>query len=521
MGRIVGLAVLLLLAAGISPALAQSPPDDGWVLLKTEQLNARGGDHRIEIANAQERTHAIRLVATNGRLLLRRVVVGYANGQQHFEERAQRLARGERSQPIGQRDESLVVQTIALTYDRQTAVQSVTVQVWGQTVPASEDAQLPSGKTARPHARSNTKERYKRSPVTANTTGFREVGILFGTSRKREADRQKGSRTLATFSGAEGGSLILGRAVVTVPFEREIGSIPRPEIDFVIGRIALRGEDPRRDFTIAAVDVVSREEFLKAGGGLAGGAKAFARQAFVFIHGYNVGFDDAIFRTAQIAHDLGFDGPAVTFSWPSRGGTWDYRYDVDTSNAAQDHLLALLKLAAAIPGVESVNIVAHSMGNAPLLALLGKEGDIRRAGGQAANLKLNELLLAAPDVSRTSFAQLAEKFRGLVKGGVTLYASANDRAILASKRVASGLDRAGDVPQNLGPLIVYGVETIDVSDAATGFFGTNHSTFAERQHLVEDIRVLFARSLRPPHARFPIFRAMGAEPKKFWRYFRN
>jgi hypothetical protein len=32
-------------------------------------------------------------------------------------------------------------------------------------------------------------------------------------------------------------------------------------------------------------------------------------EAFVFIHGFNVAFDDAIYRTAQIAYDLGFDGP--------------------------------------------------------------------------------------------------------------------------------------------------------------------------------------------------------------------
>ncbi len=33
--------------------------------------------------------------------------------------------------------------------------------------------------------------------------------------------------------------------------------------------------------------------------------------AFIFVHGYNTSFDYAIYRTAQIAYDLKFDGAAV------------------------------------------------------------------------------------------------------------------------------------------------------------------------------------------------------------------
>ncbi len=38
--------------------------------------------------------------------------------------------------------------------------------------------------------------------------------------------------------------------------------------------------------------------------------------AFVFIHGYNVQFDDALRRTAQIKKDLDFDGPAILIAGP-------------------------------------------------------------------------------------------------------------------------------------------------------------------------------------------------------------
>ena len=37
------------------------------------------------------------------------------------------------------------------------------------------------------------------------------------------------------------------------------------------------------------------------------------KDAFVFIHGFNVAFEDAVMRTAQIAYDLGFDGAPILY----------------------------------------------------------------------------------------------------------------------------------------------------------------------------------------------------------------
>jgi esterase/lipase superfamily enzyme len=108
------------------------------------------------------------------------------------------------------------------------------------------------------------------------------------------------------------------------------------------------------------------------------------------------------------------------------------------------------------------------------------------------------------------------------RGGVTLYASKNDLALAMSKRVASGLVRAGDVPQQ-GIVIVPGVESIDISEASTSFFCMNHSTFADRAHLIEDMRLLFERSSdkHPPNMRFPVYQPQGLQPKKWWRYRAN
>lgn len=42
------------------------------------------------------------------------------------------------------------------------------------------------------------------------------------------------------------------------------------------------------------------------------------KRAFIFVHGYNVTFEDAAKRTAQISYDLAFDGAPIFYSWPSQ-----------------------------------------------------------------------------------------------------------------------------------------------------------------------------------------------------------
>jgi esterase/lipase superfamily enzyme len=47
--------------------------------------------------------------------------------------------------------------------------------------------------------------------------------------------------------------------------------------------------------------------------------KPWTREALVFVHGYNVTFETAARRTAQLAYDLNFRGVPLMYSWPSKG----------------------------------------------------------------------------------------------------------------------------------------------------------------------------------------------------------
>jgi esterase/lipase superfamily enzyme len=347
---------------------------------------------------------------------------------------------------------------------------------------------------------------------------YSEIDVFFGTDRKREADRSKFGRSLASFGAGRSAQLTLGKAVVTVPKEgRGKGSIPRPEWDLVVVRFSLRTEDLAKDFTVFAVDVLDRKTFIQQARDKLATSQRFKGQAFVFVHGYFVTFDDALFRAAQIAHDLEFDGAPFVFSWPSVAGVTGYVLDRGRARDARDQLRDFVDLIGKETGATEVHLIAHSMGADPLLEVLR---DISRSEPQVARgtrPRFGEIILAAPDVTRESFELIASQITGL-RRGMTLYASSNDRALAASRFTRLGESPAGYVPTS-GPVVVPGAaDTIDISSLDTSFFGVNHSTFADREALLGDIRRLIANGLRPPSTRGPEFHLIQGEGGAYWRY---
>ena len=94
------------------------------------------------------------------------------------------------------------------------------------------------------------------------------------------------------------------------------------------------------------------------------------KEAFVFVHGYNVTFDDAARRTAQIAYDLGFEGAPAFFSWPSQGGLFGYTVDETNVLWTVPHLKQFLIELHRSSGAENIHLIAHSMGNRAITSAL-------------------------------------------------------------------------------------------------------------------------------------------------------
>lgn len=353
-------------------------------------------------------------------------------------------------------------------------------------------------------------------PAAETKKPFVAVPVFYGTDRQRGADLVKAGRKLAVYINDGRPDMTLGMAVVTVPTraDRDPGVITRPEWNVFFTTIAFRDEDMALDFTVESVEELSEQAFAAKAKERMETAKDFKNQAFVFVHGYNVVFDDALFRTAQIAYDTGFDGGAFLYSWPSSGKFLGYAHDLKRVNGAREHLIDFLNLIRTKTGATKVHLIAHSMG-AELLTDVLRE--IAATGQAGATVPFGEIILASPDVTRDNFEKRSKRIAPL-GSGITLYASEKDVALRVSGGVAMGELPAGHIPRAGVPIVVKGVETIDASAVSTDFFSLNHSEFADRKQLLDDIARIFKTGTHPPKLRYAPFEEIAGRAGKYWKY---
>lgn len=337
------------------------------------------------------------------------------------------------------------------------------------------------------------------------------VPVYYGTDRAAEPLARR-----ASYGSDRAKRLEVGRALVTVPKRHEVPNVERPwvyRLPFTSIVLTREREDPKLHFTLKDVRALSREDFIAAINERLGSSKSYKNHALVFVHGFNTSFDNALFRMAQITYDLKFDGASFVYSWPSKGsiGLSDYNYDRESTGQAEPHLRAFLDLVARETGASSISIIAHSMGNQLLLPVLR---DLRRSAPQS--IAISQVILAAPDVDRDTFEYLAKEIAG-VSRGVTMLAASSDRALDVSRRFWGGVPRAGDVPTG-GPIVVAGIDTIDVTALSSDVFSLNHSGYAEKAVILSDIQNLILTGLRPPEQRFPILQRVSTARGDYWRY---
>jgi esterase/lipase superfamily enzyme len=266
-------------------------------------------------------------------------------------------------------------------------------------------------------------------------------------------------------------------------------------------------EDPAKHLVLLSVLVQPKDKYFTA---LATRVRASAKaSAFLFVHGYNVSFENAARRTAQISYDLGFDGAPVFYSWPSQGTTPAYTVDEQNIEWAQANLKGFLEDFFSRSDAQSVYLIAHSMGNRALTRavayLLAEKPSLRQ--------RLTEVILTAPDIDADVFKR--DIAPALTESGrpITLYASSEDLALVASKKV-HGYPRAGDSGQGL--VVVPGIETIDATGTDTSLLG--HSYFAETRSVLSDIFYLIRNGQRAEQ-RFGLQR-VDTQAGKYWVFKR-
>lgn len=349
------------------------------------------------------------------------------------------------------------------------------------------------------------------SPAPGAQPKWDVVPVFYGTDRRAEDTPQR-----IAYGSERGKKLELGRALVTVPKLHQVPMIERPwvyKLPFTNIVLIQEREDPEKHFTLSELRRLSPDDFAALVRTRLAASARYKNHALIFVHGFNTTFDFALYRAAQFAYDLKFDGAPFVYSWPSRGSVsaTAYSYDRESAQQAEPYLKQFIELVTARTGATSVSLVAHSMGNQLLLRVLR---DINRA--PPAGVKISQVILAAPDVDRDGFEFLAQQIKG-VSSGITLYAAANDRALTLSREFWGGVPRAGDVPST-GPVVVAGVDTIDVTATSTEIFSLNHSGYAEKSALLNDIELLLRTGERPPEKRIPILERIKTNRGDYWRY---
>lgn len=319
----------------------------------------------------------------------------------------------------------------------------------------------------------NTHDLLNRTTVSVPASDIAATHEIFVATTRQRATKDPrqvydGDRSLTTS---------FARVDVTVPKSHQVGAIERAK--------GSANSNPAKDFT--AKDVTFYEgapQFAKAVG-----ADIAMRgdRALVFVHGFNNGFDDGIYRLTQIAHDTKYSGTPVLFSWASSGKTTGYIYDKESANAARDDLEATLRMLAKTK-VKSIDIIAHSMGTWVTMEALRQLAitDDRDLDG-----KLGYVILASPDIDVDVFKKQMIRY-GKPDKPFAILLSADDRALKLSSLISGDKPRVGDYG-NAADLASYGVSVVDLSQAKGGD-RLNHAKFADNPMLVQ----LLGNRLRAP-----------------------
>jgi esterase/lipase superfamily enzyme len=184
-------------------------------------------------------------------------------------------------------------------------------------------------------------------------------------------------------------------------------------------------------------------------------------------------------------------------------------YSIDENNAEWTipHLKQFLLELAQESGAESINVIAHSMGNRAMTAAMQQ---ISWQLDNQTDTPFDRIVLAAPDVDADRFRRDFAPSLLHVANQVTLYASSDDQALVASKQV-HGYPRAGESGANI--VVVPGIETIDVSGIDLSLLG--HSYYGDNESMLRDLYEVVRARLPAPKRGLLIPRHAG--PLTYWQ----
>lgn len=197
-----------------------------------------------------------------------------------------------------------------------------------------------------------------------------------------------------------------------------------------------------------------------------------SKQVMLYVHGFNETFATAAYTAAELCHFFAHDQVCGYFTWPaSSSGNFLLSYTTTTESAEYSvgHLKKAIRMIVQTPGVEGVQLLAHSRGSAVLLSALRELAIESIAAGipPLQSLKIENVVLMSPDIDVDVATQKVEAFGSdpdliahwdnefvpdLLHGRLTIYASPEDRALRLSKFLFRSKHRVGQLrPEDISP----------------------------------------------------------------------
>ncbi len=268
-------------------------------------------------------------------------------------------------------------------------------------------------------------------------------------------------------------------------------------------------EDPTHLMVISRVSEVDKKAFFNDLSLAV--ASTSEKKAFVFIHGFNMTFEDAARRTAQISYYIGPDTVPIFYSWPSMGKLWGYLADEDNVEWTRPHLRQFLEDVATRSGAKTIYLMAHSMGNRALANALLYSNPSEQSLITHKSL-FSSIIMTAPDIDQEIFRRDIAPVLRLTGASVTIYVSANDNALKVSRGLHNDA-RVGEIEDN-GPIIIQGMDTVDVSSIDDSF--TGHGYYFNSIEVLTDIGLIMKAQL-PPNLRPNLKPVKVNDAGQYWK----
>lgn len=281
-----------------------------------------------------------------------------------------------------------------------------------------------------------------------------EANVFFTTDRRYDPQFDPLTDRFANIGG-DSGIWYCGELVPAAPFD--LGEVVG-EVELVDGTVVAEGQD--------CVSIIAAA--VAAAGG----------RVLIYVHGYRNDFLQATSTGLAFSRDLHLDMPLVVWSWPSAGALRNYPRDADAVDWSEFQFGRFVRALASSPGVQGVDIMAHSMGTRLAANLMRDDWP----GGDAA------VVLAAADIARMNLRQAVDEAE---HARVTILVSRGDVALFASEFLSSREPRVG----RASPLFIHpGIDTIDLS--VFDGIALNHRHVFEVPEVVNDLMRVFAGEWR-------------------------